>query len=328
MANPTRRNVLRGATIAAASAAAAAAGTFAATGTASATQRGGERSGRRAPVFVLLHGTNSSSFWWSGLVRELALRGHRAFAVDLPGHGFEAFYPVAYQAPQDLGALAVEPSPLAGVTLDDYEARVVEVVRRAHEIGPVILVGHSQGGASVSRVGNAVPHLIHRVVYIASFCCITVTQSEYVSGPESDLELIGAFAQHGQVGDPARLGVMRINFRTSNPDFLRAAKTMIAADFSDTAFRTMLNLLEPDETASIPLEDARGRADTWGTIPRTYIRFSEDRFITPALQDRMIAEADQLTPDNRFDVHTVHASHAGPLHRPEVVDVLHNLAKH
>lgn len=88
-----------------------------------------------------------------------------------------------------------------------------------------------------------------------------------------------------------------------------------------------INLLEPDESASIPVGDARGRADTWGRIPRTYIRFSEDRFITPALQDRMIAEADALTPDNKFDVRTVAVSHAGPMHHPEVVDILDGLAR-
>lgn len=41
----------------------------------------------------------------------------------------------------------------------------------------------------------------------------------------------------------------------------------------------------------------------------------------------MIAEADQLTPDNRFDVRTVAASHAGPLHRREIVEILHDLAQ-
>lgn len=56
---------------------------------------------------------------------------------------------------------------------------------------------------------------------------------------------------------------------------------MVVRDFSDTAYRTTLNLLEPDETFSIPLADARGRAESWGRIPRTYIRFSQDRFLTP-----------------------------------------------
>jgi pimeloyl-ACP methyl ester carboxylesterase len=65
---------------------------------------------RRPPTLVFIHGTNSSSAWASGLTGELALRGHRCVAVDLPGHGREAFYPRSYQNPQDLEALATEPS--------------------------------------------------------------------------------------------------------------------------------------------------------------------------------------------------------------------------
>lgn len=67
------------------------------------------------PTFVLVHGSCGSSFMWAPIQRELALLGHRSFAVDLPGHGFDAQYPVAYQAPQDLDAWAAEPSTLAGV---------------------------------------------------------------------------------------------------------------------------------------------------------------------------------------------------------------------
>lgn len=88
-----------------------------------------------SPTVIVVHGTNSSSLWCAGLVRELTLRGVRSVALDLPGHGEEAFYPRSYQAPQDLGALATEPSPLAKITVDDYGERVVDVVRRARRQG-------------------------------------------------------------------------------------------------------------------------------------------------------------------------------------------------
>jgi pimeloyl-ACP methyl ester carboxylesterase len=68
------------------------------------------------PTFVLVHGSGSSSFMWVPVQRELALLGHRSFTVDLPGHGIDAQYPGAYQAPQDLDAWAIEPSTLAKVT--------------------------------------------------------------------------------------------------------------------------------------------------------------------------------------------------------------------
>jgi len=77
---------------------------------------------------------------WAPLQRELIFLGHRSFAVDLPGHGFDAQYPAAYQAPQDLDAWAVEPSTLAGVSLQTNIDMVVDVVRRVAKYGPVVLV--------------------------------------------------------------------------------------------------------------------------------------------------------------------------------------------
>jgi pimeloyl-ACP methyl ester carboxylesterase len=43
-----------------------------------------------SPTFVLVHGSGSSSFIWASVQRELALLGHRSYAVDLPGHGLDA----------------------------------------------------------------------------------------------------------------------------------------------------------------------------------------------------------------------------------------------
>ncbi|AOS65640.1 alpha/beta fold hydrolase [Actinoalloteichus hymeniacidonis] len=281
--------------------------------------------GRGQPTLVFVHGTNSSSYLGSGLVTELTLRGYRAVAVDLPGHGDEGFIPAAYQAPQDLAALAVEPSPLAGITAEDYAARVVEVVRAAREHGPVILAGASQGGVTLSRVGNLIPELIDRVVYVAAYCCVDLpTLTDYLGTPENDESLLGN-VMAAMVVDPAELGVSRINWRTADPLVSQGIKDCLAADFTDAGARRLFNLLEPDEPASIPLADARGQADTWGRIPRTYVRFTLDRLIPPALQSRFIAEADRLTPDNPTDVRDVPAPHCGPFERPELVDILAEL---
>ncbi|MGC7098744.1 alpha/beta hydrolase, partial [Amycolatopsis lurida] len=274
---------------------------------------------------VFAHGTNSSSYWCSGLIRELTLRGHRAVAVDLPGHGDEAFYPRAYQAPQDLEALATEPSPLAKITIDDYVDRVVEVVRRARRHGPVILAGASQGGVTVSRVGNAIPDELERVVYVAAYCCVELPNMvAYLETPENSESLLHLI-EAAKVADPAVLGVNRLNWRSADPAVFHAVKESLAADFTDEGVSRLLNMLEPDETAAIPAAEARGQADTWGRIPRTYVRFTRDRLIPPALQDRFIAEADRLTPDNPTDVRNVEAPHVGPFDRPELVDIFAEL---
>jgi pimeloyl-ACP methyl ester carboxylesterase len=275
---------------------------------------------------IFVHGTNSSSAWCTGLISELALHGHLGVAVDLPGHGAESFYPRAYQAPQDLAALATEPSPLAKITIDDYVERVVAVVRRARRNGPVILAGASQGGVTVSRVGNAVPELLDRIVYVAAYCCVDLPNMvAYLTTPENSESLL-PLIEAVKVADPAVLGVNRLNWRSADPAVFHAVKECLAGDFTDEGVSRLLNMLEPDETATIPMAEARGEAHTWGRIPRTYVRFTRDRLIPPALQDRFIAEADRLTPDNPTDVRSVAAPHVGPFDRPELVEIFTELA--
>jgi pimeloyl-ACP methyl ester carboxylesterase len=280
------------------------------------------------PTFVFVHGANSNSFSWAPLQRELALLGHRTLAVDLPGHGFDAAFSVSYQAPQDLKALAAAPSTLAGVTLADNVHHVVDVVRRVAEHGPVILVGLSLGGLTISGVGAAIPDLIARLVYISAWCCVDVTPFEYTQSPEYAMSKLHQ-VRAAVLSNPAELGVIRMNWRTADPDLLAALKATVLADGTDQEFLAYLNTLEPDESLAVGASDARVRADDWGRIPRTYIRLTEDQAMPIALQDRFIKEADSLTPDNPFDVHSIDSSHVGFLIRPEkAATILAGLAGH
>jgi pimeloyl-ACP methyl ester carboxylesterase len=307
MTSHSRRTVLRTAGVV----------TAAAATTASALAWGSTGSAPGRPVFVLVPTSSAGGSWFTPLVTELGLRGHRAVAVDLPGHGPDAFYPVAYQA-QNLDALATEPSPAAALTLADYVDHVVGVVRRAHEHGPVVLAAHGDGGATLNLVANAVPELLARLVYLGAACCTDLpTLGDYFAAPEN-----ADAVPVPTVGNPAELGVTRINWRSGDPDTLAAFRAALAEDHTDARFRAVLNSLQPDEPAALWGTDARGNPATWGRIPRTYVRFAADRTMRPALQDRMIREADAATPDNPFAVETVAAPHAGPLHRPDIVSIL------
>jgi pimeloyl-ACP methyl ester carboxylesterase len=267
-------------------------------------------------TFVLVHGSGSSSLMWVPVQRELALLGHRSFAVDLPRHGFDAQYPAAYQAPQNIDAWAAEPSTLAGVTLQDNIDMVIDVVRRIVEHGPVVLVGTSLGGTTITGVGNTVPDLVSRLVYISAWSCVQRSNPiEYMQDPEFGDSLLAPLAALN-VGNPAELGVGRANYRTSDPVMLAALKAAIMADGTDEQFRAYLNILQPDESLAVMMSDARAHAETWGTIARTYIRLTDDRSLPVAMQDRLIAEADALTPDNPYDVHTLATSHVGFLLKP------------
>ncbi|OEV08339.1 esterase [Streptomyces nanshensis] len=271
-----------------------------------------------------MHGTHSAGGHLAGIARELQRRGHRAVTVDQPMHGTEAFVPEAYQR-QDLRALATEPSPLAELTLDDYARRVEGHVRDAARHGPVVLVGHSMGGTSVSRVADAVPRLLDHICYFAAFCPSRAMPS--LEACMSSPEAADAMDPDEQViGDPEKLGVIRLNWRTGSAKDLALFKEMICADYPDAAFRRILGLMQTDECVRAYGERAVGRAHTWGRVPRTYLRTGRDRLVPPALQDRMIAEADELTPHNRFDVRDFpRASHMGPPDPGLVADALHEV---
>ena len=82
------------------------------------------------PTFVLVHGAWHGGWCWSEVVRLLTEQGYPAIALDLPGHGITARFPVSYIAqPQNTGALSTEVSPLATLTLNDYRDHVLKVIR-------------------------------------------------------------------------------------------------------------------------------------------------------------------------------------------------------
>ncbi|WP_299541880.1 alpha/beta fold hydrolase [uncultured Streptomyces sp.] len=268
------------------------------------------------PTFVLVHGAFANSFSFAPLQAELALLGHRSLAVDLPGHGFGATFPEGYQAPQDFAALAGAPGSLRGVTLADNVARLIEVLERAKRNGPVVLVGHSRGGITLTAAGNARPDLIDRIVYVSAWCPVELDANDYYAEPEMATVDPAAFAP-ALLGHPAELGLIRTNFRTADPKTLAAFKHAFAADLTDDEFRTFLNTFQPDENLDAGSASDRAQASSWGKIPRTFVRLEDDASLPLALQDRLIREADALTPNNPFDVRTLGGSHLRWLVHPE-----------
>lgn len=270
-------------------------------------------------TFVLVHGSFCNSASWGPTIRELALRGHRALAVDLPGHGFGATVPTAR-------ALATQPSGMAGIGTADDVAVVVDVVRRAREHGPVVLVGTSRGGLTLTAVGNTAPELVDRLVYVSAWCCVDATVSEYSAGPENAQSLL-PHTGLAPLADPAAVGGLRLGWATDDEEVLDRLQTAILADGTREELLAFLHHMDLDETLSVDETATRADAATWGHIPRTYVRLTEDRAMPLALQDRFIAEADALTPDNPTDVRSLESGHVRfQIHPGGLVEILDGLA--
>lgn len=276
-------------------------------------------------TFVLVTGSGATSFLWNPVVTEIVLGGHRALPVELPGHGFDTVFPAGYGSPQDLDLFASAPSPVAGLTLDDYAEHTLGIVRRVAEHGPVVLVGHSLGGSTVTRVANTAPDLLTHVVYLSAYCCVdsptVVAYAPTAPAPDSPRARARRMAF---LGDPRRTGVTRTNPRTGDPDVLAVQHALLMADLDPNRVPAVLAYAtQPDEPLQVVLADARVDPETWGRLPRTYIRTHQDEVVPIQVQDRMIAEADHLTPTNPFTVHTIAGSHSAPItHATEVADIL------
>lgn len=115
------------------------------------------------------------------------------------------------------------------------------------------------------------------------------------------------------------LKVGRANYRSADRELLQRLKQATMDDVDEARFMAFLALTQPDESLAVMMTDARLEAGTWGTVPHTYIRLTQDRSLPIAMQDRLIREADECTPENPFRVHSLDTSHAGFLYRSERV---------
>jgi len=265
------------------------------------------RNGHRRRTFLLVHGAWHSAAHWNHVAEELTELGHRVHALDLPGSGLDAGYPASY-LDGDFAAFASEPSPIGDVHLDDYSEAIVRRLRElAEHAGKVTLVGHSFGGLAITRAAEAAPELIDRVVYLAAYVPAVQSNGAALAAlPE------GASSQSGAilVGDPMTTGAMRINPRSADPEYVEKGRLALYGDVPTEQYVRFASYCNPDLPLAVAFDDARGTAERWGRVPRTFIRTTEDRTVPLPLQDRMITEADGLTPDNPFDVRSLPSSHS------------------
>ncbi len=97
-------------------------------------------------TFVLTHGTWQASWIWRDVVPMLERQGHRAIAVDLPGHGADR-------------------TPLGEIRMQHYVDAVARTIDTLDE--PPILAGHSMGGM-IAAVAEARSEALAAVVFVAA----------------------------------------------------------------------------------------------------------------------------------------------------------------
>jgi pimeloyl-ACP methyl ester carboxylesterase len=266
-------------------------------------------------VFVLIHGGWHNHSAWDRVTPILKTNGFAALTLDLPGAGVNAIAPTSLGLrPFDSAAFAAERSPLAGVTQEERTQAVVTLVEDAasRRESKVILVGHSAGGMTISAVAEQVPHLLLAVVYLAGFMVpngmplLAMLQHEALSS---------ALAPGLFVGDPVAIGATRINAGSTDDSYRSLLKAAFYADLSESEFAHAASQLHCDESNAGALAPSQITPGRFGTVPRHYIRCTQDRAIPLTGQDHMIAMVD-ATIGGKTITHTLASSHSPFLSQP------------
>jgi len=204
-------------------------------------------------TFLLVHGAWHAAWCWAKLVPALEARGHRAVAIDLPGHGDNFL-------------------PLGEVTLDAYAREVVEVAEALPE-RPYV-VGHSMGGAVISVAAEMKPEAFQRLIYLTAVLPFDGKNLiELLDDPTNELmPRVTQFAADGQSISIA-------------PDLLGEA---FYADCSDADIAFARERICPQALAPF-VAPIMVSADRFGRVPRDYILCTQDRAISYVHQQKMLA---------------------------------------
>ena len=226
---------------------------------------------------VLVHGAWHGAWCWQPVVDRLEAAGVPVVAIDLPGHGDDR-------------------RPLTD--LHGHGDAVRAALDRID--GPVLLVGHSFGGAAITDAGThpAVRHL----VYVTAFCIDTnetVMTNDLEGGAGTVLEQAIRFEADGTI--------------TVDPEV--AVEAFYADCEPDRAAAAVARLV-PEHAAGFGQSP---RVAAWRERPSTYVLCTDDRAAMPALQRNLAARCD--------DVVEIAASHSPFESRPdELTAVLVDLA--
>lgn len=206
---------------------------------------------------VLVHGAWHGAWCWERVIEGLAARHVPAIAVDLPGHGDDGG-PMG-----DLHADAVRVRQVLG-QLDD----------------PVVLVGHSYGGAVITEAGD------HRTVrHLVYLCAMALDEGESCMVAAAD-DVPGADGGSDELlPDPGTSMTISDDGRFISIEPAAAPGALFHRCDAGTATWAVSRLgPQPLLTLQQPVESA-----SWRSKPSTYVVCTDDRIVHPGLQ-RMMAE--------------------------------------
>jgi len=205
-------------------------------------------------TFILIHGSWHSAWNWHRVLPLLKSKGHKVIAIDLPGMGRDK-------------------TPIREVRFSSTVQQLCTLIQEQDE--KVILVGHSKNGIMISQAAEYVPEKIDKLVYLAAYLIPHgKTQAEYSA------------MDTGGVLKPSVTRYPELNAHTLAPEIYKEGLYHDCEDHIPELARLLLSH-EQVESATIPLELTN---ENYGRVRRFYIECTEDRAVTPFIQQKMYEE--------------------------------------
>jgi len=232
-------------------------------------------SGPAKPTIVFVHGAFADSSSWNATIGALQVLG----------------FPVVAAA-----------NPLRGLTSDsDYVRALLQTIP-----GPIVLVGHSYGGAVIGNAARGVPN-VKALVFIAAF---ELDEGESLATTPDPAQFPGAeIGPDTTIARPVPNAASPtgtdVDLTVKPEDFQR----VFAADVP--RIRTAIMAATQRPLTVTALTQPSG-APAWKTIPSWALITLEDKAIPPAGQ-RFMAQR------SGAHIETVHSSHAVMVSHPEAV---------
>lgn len=197
-------------------------------------------------TFVLVHGASHGSWCWDKVVPLLAAQGHESVPVDLPGNTYGEF---------DI--------PPAQVTLESYAQHVCDVLDKLPE--PVVLVGHSLGGLTISQAAEYRPEKIKSLVYLTALLFENGQVMKPVASREPDVVRRGLERDSWTVSSD--LSTISFNENSVRDRFYN--------DCSDDDFAWARTMLVPQPSGPL-MDPMKITAENYGRVPKVYIECEID----------------------------------------------------
>lgn len=204
-------------------------------------------------TYILVHGAYHGGWCFEKVLPLLEAQGHAAIAVDLPGHGDNQV-------------------PMTEVTLAAYVDHVCAVIDAQDE--PVVLLGHSLGGMTITQVCERMPEKIQWVVYLTAMM-------------PGDGQNRADLAEHEGPEDMAAKRILSedglsvtMSREVIPPTFYAQCP---AEDVARAFDRLVPQAVEPFQ------QKAQTTPERFGSVQRAYIECLRDRAIPIAMQRSMIA---------------------------------------